>query len=1069
MNCQQKYLSGILTESLNRGFIERLLIVAIVFGTASLARAQTPGLRGFASDSTGGRLPGASITATNTETNYTRQTTTGQDGFWLIGDLPAGSWRLTATAPHFRTFVRDGIHIDIHESARIDPVLEPGQQSDSITVHADATAVRTENSESGRTVEPAEIQNLPLVDRNVYTFLNLTPGVTFSTSRENFGYAEQRTLIDGSANAGAGSVAFYLDGGSNIAGLRNTGGGIPNPDAVEEFRVVTSGLQAEYGRFGGGMVDAIVRSGTNSIHGSLFEFLRNNDLSALSYDAAAPSALHRNQFGGVLGGPVRRNKLFYFVSYSGLRQRADDLQNTAIVPSAAERMGDFSSVVTPITNPFSSTKTPFPGNKIPVSLFDPVAVNILTQYLPLPNLPGNFAQVQQAHPLDTDEGLFKADYLLNSRSRFTLSYYATRGSELEPFVGGMANLPWTSQLFDWLQQNANANETFTLSPQTVSQTTLTYLRDIGSRLNSPGISLTDLGSSFRELGPPSLPRIAVSGYFTLGNAQSGPVTGGNYYGLREIITLTRGRHTLKIGGEFSLQKLVEDVSLNNFGIFTFDGSRSGNALSDFLLGAPKQLSQDAPVRESANDWYSALFVQDDFRVRRNFTLNLGLRYDLPTTPTDPQNRKVTFAPGVQSTVVPGAPAGLLFPGDPGVGRGIVSAGKLDFAPRIGFAWDPFGDGKTVVRSAAGIIWGSVSGTEFDATDEAQPFAYSVTYNSVKSLSNPYGSVAGGGPPASYEWNAANPSFLLPATVNAIARDFRWPFTYQMNFTIEREIANGLTVSVGYQGALGRNLPFTSDANYPVYGPGATSMNVDSRRPYLAGQLSAINLLQSNLDSSYHALQTVVSKRLAHGFLVHGSYTFAKSLDGAETQNETPSGGVQDARDLAAERGRTDNDRRNSLVFSGFWTYHKWTVSGIVTLSSGLPFTVTSGKDNNADGVNNDRANLIGDPYLDPNRPRSAVTNEWFNIAAFAQNGAGMDGTSGRNILDGPGFRDVDIGLFRDLRLRENIKLQFRVEASNALNLVSLGQPNSVLNSPAFGTIRSAQPMRQVQAGLRLYW
>jgi hypothetical protein len=842
-------------------------------------------------------VPGASLTATNAETGYSRHTTTGPNGFWLIGELPSGSWNVTAAAPRFRTFVREGIHLDIHEDARIDPVLQPGLQSESVTVYSDAPSVRTENSENGRTVERGEIADLPLVNRNVYTFLSLTAGVTFSTSRENFGYAEQRTLIDGSANAGAGSVDFYLEGGSNVAGLRNTGAGIPNPDAVEEFRVVTSGLQAEYGRFGGGMVDVVVRSGTNSLHGSVFEFLRNDKLSALSYDAAAATPLRRNQFGAALGGPVRRGRLFYFGSYSGLRQRTDDLVNTAIVPSAAQRTGDFSSVSSAVTDPASSTKSPFPGNQIPSSRFDPVAMRILGQYIPLPNLPGNFAQVQQPHPFDSDEGVLKTDYLPDSRSRFSVSYFATRGSELEPFVGGTANLPWTSQLFDWLQQNLNANETYTLSPQSVSQTNLTYFRDLGSRLNSPAMSLADLGSSFREIGPPSLPRIAVSGYFTLGNAQSGPVTGGNYYGVREILSLTRGRHTLKFGGDFALQKLVEDVSLNNFGIFTFDGSRSGNALADFLLGVPKQLSQDAPVRESANNWYTGLFLQDDFHALRNLTLNLGLRYDLPTPMTDPQNRKVTFVPGMQSTVVPSAPAGLLFPGDAGVGRGIVPARKLDVAPRAGFAWDPFGDGRTAIRGAFGVTWGSISGTEFDAADEAQPFAFSATYNSVKSLSNPYGGIAGGGPPASYEWSRTNPSFILPATVNAIAPNFRWPFTYQTIFTIQREVSHGCTVGVGYQGALGRHLPFTSDANYPVYGPGATSMNVDSRRPYLPGQLSAVNLLQSNLNSSYHALHANVSKKLAHGFLVSGSYVFGKSLDGAETQNETPAGGVQDARNL----------------------------------------------------------------------------------------------------------------------------------------------------------------------------
>ncbi len=397
------------------------------------------------------------------------------------------------------------------------------------------------------------------------------------------------------------------------------------------------------------------------------------------------------------------------------------------------------------------------------------------------------------------------------------------------------------------------------------------------------------------------------------------------------------------------------------------------------------------------------------------------------------------------------------------------------------AWDPFGNGKTSIRGAAGIFFGSVSGNEWNTPSNYQPFAVRQQFNDVQSLTNPYGNLPGGVSPFPYSYDPKNPRFILPASIYGISQDFQWPYSYQFNFSIERQFAKDWSATIAYVGTLSHRLPFTVDTNYPVYTSTATTANVNSRRPIDTGLLSSIFSAKSIMNASYNGLQSTLEKRFGRHFGLKGYYTFSKTLTGAQLQNNTLLGGAQDYRNLAEEKGRSDFDRRHNTVTSLIWTadyfggmsavpraiLNGWQISAIATVRSGLPFTVTTGRDNNLDGNSNDRASLVGNPFLDPNRARSAVTGAWFNTAAFTQSSSGVDGTAGRNILDGPGFRGVDLGIFRNFKARERMNLQFRAEITNAFNLVSLNGPNTVQNSSLFGTIRSASDMRQVQLGIRL--
>jgi hypothetical protein len=369
------------------------------------------------------------------------------------------------------------------------------------------------------------------------------------------------------------------------------------------------------------------------------------------------------------------------------------------------------------------------------------------------------------------------------------------------------------------------------------------------------------------------------------------------------------------------------------------------------------------------------------------------------------------------------------------------------------------------------------------TTDYQPFSARQTFANVKTLSDPYGNMPGGSPfPISY--TPGNPKFaLLPADVSTLAQNFHFPYTYQLSFSVQRQLRSDLSVNAAYVGALTHHLPFTVDKNYPVWNSTATTANLPNRRPYLPGTLGIIYYEDGIINSAYHGLQTSLQKRTSHGVSLRAYYTFGKSMEGAQTQNNQPTGGAEDFRNLALERARTNNDRRQVFSLSAIWeiNYFKggqpvvrtilngWSLSVIGTARSGTPLTCTTGQDNNVDGSSTDRCDLVGKPNLDPNRSRSDATSAWFNTLAFKAPVAGADGNSSRNLFDAPGQKLVDASLFRQFRLRESMKLEFRAEMTNALNLVNLSGPTTNLNSASFGQITTAGGMRQAQVGLRLFW
>ncbi|HEY2548121.1 MAG TPA: TonB-dependent receptor [Candidatus Acidoferrum sp.] len=1150
------------------GVVSFVLLFTMLSSGRVMAQITSTTIYGQVTDSAGGVVPGAQVSVTNTDTNLSRTAETNGEGEYRIELLPIGNYKVEITKKGFKKVVRNGVVLEVNVPARVDAAMQLGDVNDTVTVTASVPLINTTSPEIGRTIENTEIQNVPLVNRNAYQLLELTPGVqnsSFNPGQPNpvitLGYPEQRTFINGGVDGGAGSVSYYLDGGINMTGLRNTGNILPNPDAIEEYRVETNNYDAEYGKMSGGVITVLTRSGTNNFHGSLFEYWRDSALNANNWNSVlATPPLRRNQFGGTLGGPIIKDKTFFFVSYQGLRQLSSFFENSAVVPTAAERGGDFTGVVAALPSQYTCGSPTI----ICPSLLDPTAQKLLNPTgaaaafptIPVANAAKNIWEGTIASPYNTDEFIIKLDHNLSANHRLSGSYFYTTGTNAVPPLNSTSgqpngNIPWAVQQFNWTQDNLNLSETWTASPTLVNQAWLGYTRNFGGRLNSPATSLGDLGSEFTIEGPHSLPQITVTGFFTAASAIAGPVAGSNFYTARDVVTDSHGRHSIAFGADETLDKDIQQTLLNNYGVFGFNGTNikdavSGKtvavpALANFVMGLPTSISQDAPVTGYTNSWSTGLFVQDNFRILPRLTLNLGLRWDIQTPPTDPRNRGTSFEEGVQSVAFPDAPLGALFFGDPGITRGIVPIRWHHVSPRVGLAWDPFGDGKTSIRAGAGVFYGSVSGNEWNTVTNFEPSAIRYTFTNATqqvtgsgltavpqgaTLTCPYnklianngsgaplgstvtcGSGAGPGLTGTDPFPFVPGQFLTPGgPFFGFAKNFQWPYSYQLTFSVQRQITSNFSVSAAYVGTLSHDLPFAQDINAPATGAltptcaTSASGNITNRRPIdnagvptCAGPGSpfgTVLLAQSNQTASYSGLQTTAQLRVTHGVMLYAFYTFSHTFDSVQLDNNTTQGGAEDMTNLGLERGPADFDIRHQFVTAVVWqlNYYKgesalrraflngWAASSIVNIHSGLPFTILNGKDANLTGNSStERAELV--PGVNPVLSNRTAA-EWFNTAAFLQNpaaltnGVAVNGDSSRNMLRGPTFKDVDLAISRDFSLshfREGMSIQLRADAYNVFNIVSLTPPvgnGATVGSSTFGQITSASAMRQLQLGLR---
>ena len=1115
----------------------KLLFMLLLACTSALSQQITGNLRGTVLDPSGAVVQGAAVAARQIETGLVRTTTTDRAGNYLLLELPVGHYRLEIAATGFQKYLQYGISLDVNETAVVSVHLMVGSEKEQVRVEADAEMIQPTVTSLGQVVHEREILDLPLDGRNFSQLGLLQPGVVPLTP----GLAEAGgSLREGQAYAVNGqrpeSNNFLIDGANNFNGV--DGGFVLKPpvDTIAEFRILTHNSNAEFGNSLGSTTNIITKSGSNAVHGAVWEFLRNDAFDATRFPATSVEPLKQNQFGGSVGGPVRKDKTFFFGYYEGFRNRQGETAGST-VPSLKQRNGDFSELcdtskgesfdsagmcsnpahqlALEVTNP----PTPFAFNQLPPPFFtNSFSYQHLLGLFPKPNSGLNTFISTETKQDDFNEGGLRVDHYLTSSDNLNFRYIISDGTRFDPLSPAGASVPGFPVGESHRAQNFVAQETHTFSPSIVGVLRFSFLRNkflFGERTNHTPPSA--LGFNYQPsldlaIGPPF---IQVNGYTSVGDPITGPRdTFENAYDESASLSWVRGRHELKFGGGYQHLHVNALQGIATNGFFVVAPFPLTDAFASFLVSQPVFFLQGrGDFSRGINGKSLNGYVQDTYKATSRLTLNLGMRYDLPSPYTEIHNRQTLWIPGRQSTVMPNAPAGLLYPGDKDVPAGLIPTFKKAFAPRVGVAWDPTGSGKWIMTSAYGIYYepyytgqGGPLQSPISAPPDLQTEQISLSQTQPLNFQDPYN----GHPPAPG-------TFATPLTNLTLTPNLPLPYAQDWDFNIQRSLAKDLLLEVGYVGTKGTKLPRFIEGNPAIYVPGvdsssgqpfSTSGNADQRRLYSGCTLadppntctySSTGLIAGIANSSYNALEASLKKRFNHGLSFLASYTLSKSIDDASSFNMTGSAAkpvagendlAQNPFNLAAERGRSLFDARHRFVFSyqwslPFWQHPQgwyqqvlgaWQLNGVVTAMSGTPFTVFDSRDVSEQGgapeitgFSANRPNLI--PGQNPNSgPRSA--NAWLNVDAFARitpdpnSPVQQFGTAGRNIAQGPGYANWDFSVFKNIPLAESKEFQFRAEFFNVLNHTNLRLPDSDISSPTFNQIQAAQPAREIQLALK---
>lgn len=1056
-----------------------VVLLFISFVSPALAQTHRGSIRGTITDPNGAVIRGAEVKLTNQGTGETRSVMSGEEGEYVLPSLLPASYKLEVVATAFAPRSEE-IALQVNQELRIDVSLFIGTiiEDEHMIVESSVSQLKKDTASIGAVIENRQVEGLPLDGRNFFELSLLVPGAvppaqgSAGSVRGDFAFSVNGARED--------SNNFLLDGVYNVDPKLNTFGVRPPVDAIREFEMLTSTYDAAFGRSAGAQVNVVLKSGTNEFRGSLYEFHRNGALDARNFFAPAsePAPKYiRNQFGGSLGGPIRKDRTFFFADYEGTRAR-EGVTRVTNVPTLQERAGDFSQSLfgVPI-DPF--TGQPFPGGRIPAERINAVGRRIAALY-PAPNRATPFANfVSSPTQRDRNDSFdARVDHVLGERSTLAFRYSFGDRSLFEPFAGpSYSFVPGYGNDVTRRSQNAMASLTRVFSPAFVNDFRLAFNRvATGVRQENAGTSvnravgLADLATNARDFG---LSFITVTGFSPLGHEGNNPQNGvTNTYQILDTATYTRGAHLFKFGGDFRLvqQNAFRDVESRGRLQFSPFGQVTFNALGDLLLGFPL-LTGGARVDNAQHlrsESYN-LFVNDSYRVTPRLTLNAGLRYEYNSPSVDAEDRANIYDPATR-TLVP--------VGTRGVPRSGYDADRNNFAPRVGLAYTFGAEGNTVLRAGYGVYYDQSPLAPGEALYFNKPY---FDFNLFFSL----------GPFLPLTLDNPFPSFFplqLPDSALAIQRDLRTPYMQHWNANVQQQLGRNAILEVGYVGSKGTKLLSARDINQPL--PSALPPGLPFVPRPVAG-FDDITLLESRAGSNYHSLQARLQQRLDFGLALLASYTWSKSIDDAS--NFFTSAGdpnfPQDSRNLRAERGRSNFDvsQRLSVSYSYDLPFGKgrahlanhgllttllsgWQTFGIVTLQTGRPFTVAliSDLDNSGTGRAslgfgaNDRPNVVGDPTLANRSP-----DRWFNTAAFAFPAPGTFGNAGRNILEGPGTENVNASLVKNTALNERLNLQLRAEVFNLFNHPNFNLPDNFLGSPTFGRITSARDPRHIQFGAKL--
>ena len=1066
-----------------------------------LAQDPVAAIEGEVLDPSALAVAGATVTVANLDTGYSKNYVTSANGSYRFSLLPIGRYSVSIEASGFSKFLQQPVQLNVSQTVRLDVRLQLASQQESITVEADATLVDTATNTLGKVVTTREILDLPLNGRNFTQLGLLQAGVAGLTS----GVATTGgTLRAGQAYSVNGqrpeSNTYLMDGARNLNRM-DGGFALRVPvDAIAEFRILTHTAPPEYGGATGSNTSVVTKSGANAFHGSLYEFFRNDVFDARNFFSKEVEPLKQNQFGGTIGGPIKQDRMFFFGYYEGFRNR-QGITRSAIVPTPEQRRGDFSARSTPLLN-LAGGGVPFTGNQLPPSQFDPLAVKLMEMYYPLGNVSPSVYTATVVGENNSDQGGGRFDYHLSDRDQLWVRYSYSVGSNLNPISIRGSDLPGFPVRDNLNTHSFTLSEQHLFSPNTINSARVSFFRHkfhFDQRLNRT--SPRELGFNFdsaNDLGQ-GPPFFNLSGYSPIGGAITGPRNSAqNSYEVYDSVSHVRGIHSFKFGGELRRNQVnaVQIIAPNAFYIFA-PSFPTNDSFANFLLGRPVVFFQGlGDVGRGLREWQSALYVQDEWRVNSRLTLNYGLRYEVNTPITEVRDRLNAFVPGQQSTVLSNAQRGILFPGDAGIAKGVAPIFWKSFMPRLGFAWDPKGDGRLSIRAAYGIFFDAMS-TGSGLLSQAP--VSSLPWTQAQQFSGP---ATGFQDPYAIQPKPQPNTFVRPATVVALDKEAQPPYAQNWNLSIQQEIFRNYLVEARYVGSKGTHVPRNTEANPAVFGPGATAANADRRRLYgncPAGtapcDLGHVALLSYTTNSTYHAGQLSLSRRFNSGAGFSVSYWLSKTLDYLSAMNLSgaaarPLAGENDMAqnpfNLRAEHGPSLFDAKHRFVLSGSWQVPSssnldgwkrtilagWQLNGIANVTSGTPFTVFDSTNVSlqanhppVSGFFASRPDVIADP-----NSGSHTVEQWVSRSAFRRldplTEAGKFGNAGRNIVRGPGFANVDLSLLKNFTLAENRQLQFRVECFNFANHANFALPVTDLASPSFGRIIEAGPSRLLQFGLK---
>ena len=1070
-----------------------ILFFGALLGPALLAQNRGT-VSGFVRDPSGAMVANAKLTLTDQRTGAVRDTVSDATGAYQILGLVSGVYTLSAESPGFKRVRNTGLVLEVDQNLRSDVTLEVGTVAESVEVTGAAALVDTRSSETSAVIDGKRLMDLPVNGRNVFRLAATLPGVLGVVAPDNTDLGDTRSGPRMNVNGARGNQNYNRFNGTYFNNpSRNTGLNAPPPDAVQEFKIQTSNFSAESGRNPGANITIVSRQGTNQLHGAAWEFHRNDNLNARSFFQTFRPQLIQNQFGAAVGGPIKRNKLFVFGTFELLRDRRQAATTNAFPTTRAESAGDFSGLLPGKQLVDPANNTPFAGNRIPTSRIDPTARRLL-EFVPL--VDGGFVQAVGPNPRNSELFMIRSDYIINSRQTLFAHYYLNQNSVSNPVLGyGSTLAGWTGQTQRPRFQNAGLNHTWTLGANLLNQVTLGYTRSYS--LTTPSVSRLpgDLGiSAMPQYTDGGSPQFQITGRFNLNSG--GPVKFvSNVYQFQENLSWIRHRHTFKFG--FEHMDLGFFQSFLGPPVFAFNGQRTGagtatrgDSMADFLLGAYATLGVTNGVRvNDGGNTFTAAYAQDDWKVNPRLTLNLGLRYELPTPWVDKLDRINTVVPdvSVRSKKIPNAPPGMLFAGD--LPRGLMNTDMNNFAPRFGFAWDVFGNGKTSVRGAYGLFYDTFN-TDTIA-QENPPFVGGRQTFIGGQLSNPFASIGRTAPPAFIDPAAFQFVFPINGLWSAIGPNgLRTTYAQEWNFSVSRQLGREYALNVAYIAKTGTKLlayrPFNAApfilGNDAQGRPLSTEANAPSRVPFVPGTYGPEGFnLDNAFTSAFHSFQAEVNKRFSKGFQFNSSYVLSKALDTSSTV--TLGGCVANPFDTRASRGRADWDRRHNFVFSGVWAppvpggqksligrlFGGWNLSGISTIQSGAPVTPTNGQNRALDGTGcsgSHHPDIVSGDVTRQHTSRADRITRFFNTGAFQLPALGRYGTSARGLFSGPANVTTDFAILKDFAVREEMSFQLRAEMFNIFNQVNFSNPIAQLANPRFGQITGAGAGRTMQMGLK---